>query len=334
MLRSGRFCALVMAAVTILVTFGPLNAARAEGERPPKPGPDYVWVCIPPGGECLWVLKSTLGDGGSDKKQPGDTGGKTQGRVCQFGGASQACTSKLGNWSNSQQCYLQSLSPQPPFSDPAWQGHTDGAVWACVREQGYDEGRHLVTKWVWLPGAPDTVVVDPVTLAYQAIAAMNLEPPQVKSAPGSGQVGLLNMPVWLWLVKSENTWGPIEREASVPGLSVTATARVKAVSWNMGDGKTVRCEGAGTAYSKAMGVKDSPDCGHRYRKTSREQADCKYKVTATAEWDITWQSTLGDTGQIAMTQQAATQMQIGEAIPVLVDPDGDQVSQPSQSAGC
>src|SRR4051794_24170428 len=70
------------------------------------------------------------------------------------------------------------------------------------------------------------------------------------------------------------------------------------------------------------GVKDSPDCGHRYKQTSREHRNCKYPVTATAQWDITWESTLGDTGQISMTQQAGTQLRIGEAVPVLVDPEG------------
>ena len=319
-------------AVAGLFSVAQLPASAGPVMIPPKPEGDYVLICRS-NHICTWYLRSLI-EGDEEEANTGKPAAEKAKQVCQHHGAAQACTSSHGNWSNSQQCYLQSLSPQPPFSDPAWQGHTDGAVWACVLEQGYDEGRHLVTRWVWLPGAPDTVVVDPVTLAYQAIAQMQLAPPQVKSAPGVGQVGLVNMPVWLWVVKSENTWGPIEREASVPGLTVTATARVTAVNWSMGDGKTVRCEGPGTAYSKAMGVKDSPDCGHRYRKTSREQADCKYKVTATAEWDITWQSTLGHTGQIAMTQQAATQMQIGEAIPVLVDPDGDHVSQPSQSAGC
>jgi hypothetical protein len=186
-----------------------------------------------------------------------------------------------------------------------------------------------------LAGPPDTVVVDPVTLAYQAVAAMQLQPPVVRSVPGLGQVGLVNMPVWLWVEKSENTWGPITRQASVPGLTVTATAKVKALDWSMGDGKTVRCEGAGTPYSKSFGIKASPDCGHQYRKSSREQVDCRYKVGATARWDITWQSTLGDTGQISMTQQAATQLQIGQAVPVLVDPAGEQVSAPpSPRAGC
>ncbi|MFC5265683.1 hypothetical protein ACFPJ1_26535 [Kribbella qitaiheensis] len=324
---------LIVTAILASSAFASVGPAAAD-PRPPKPGPNYEWKCFGSLDECAWVASNVMGEDGSTETNPAKQPGKKVKQVCQFGGAAQACTSDFGNWSNSQQCYMQRWEPQPPPGDPRWEGHTDGSVWACVRQQGYDDGEHLVTRWVWLPGAPDTVVTDPLTLAYRAVATMNFKPPLVRSAPGVGQVGLVNMPVWLWVVKSENTYGPIVREASVPGLTVTARAQVRAINWNMGDGKTIRCEGAGTAYSKAMGVKDSPDCGHRYRKTSREQADCKYKVTATAEWDITWQSTLGDTGQIAMTQQAATQMQIGEAIPVLVDPDGDRVSQPSQSAGC
>ncbi|WP_131289400.1 ATP/GTP-binding protein [Kribbella sindirgiensis] len=183
-----------------------------------------------------------------------------------------------------------------------------------------------MTRWIWLPGRPDTEAVDPVTLAYQAIGEMQLAPPLIKTAPAPGQIGLVNMPVWLWVTKTENTWGPIVRSARVPGLTVTVTAHVKAINWSMGDGKTVRCEGPGTPYNKSMGVKTSPTCGHRYVKTSRKLPNCKYPVAAVAQWDITWQSTLGDTGQIAMTQQATTQLRIGEAVPVLVDRDGGQTT--------
>jgi len=259
---------LVSAFMLLAASFAQTAAAEVDANVPPKPSGDYVLICNV-ANKCMWILRS-VADGDQKTTKPGTQPAKQPKPVCQYGGAPQACTSTLGNWSNSQQCYLQSLSPQPAFSDPRWQGHTDGSIWACVRELGYDRGRHVVTKWVWLPGRPDTVVVDPVTLTYQAIAQMQLAPPLVKSAPGIGQVGLVNMPVWLWVDKTENTWGPIVRSASVPGLSVTATAQVKAVNWSLGDGNTIRCEGAGTPYAKAMGVKDSPDCGHRYKKTSRE----------------------------------------------------------------
>ena len=321
-------------ALTLLLVTPFMNSwdSAFAAHKPPPPGPGYKWICNTLG-QCRWIATSyitpttTPSEAGTD----GQHVSKTK-PICEFGGAAQACVdAQLGNWSNSQQCYLKREAPQPPFSDPRWEGHTDGSIWACVRELGYDEGEHLTTRWVWLPGEPDTVVTDPVTLAYRAVAMMELAPPLVKTAPGVGQVGLVNMPVWLWVEKTENTWGPITRSASVPGLSVTATARVTAVNWAMGDGSTVRCEGGGTAYDKSMGIKESPDCGHRYKKTSRELPKCNYPVAATAQWDITWQSTLGDTGQISMTQEAATQLRIGEAVPVLVDPNDSQPAAPAKS---
>jgi hypothetical protein len=309
----------------ILTTLLFAETASAEGKKmPPKPDGDYVPMCTP-NGHCWWAPRAEVElpeETTTPGKKPAKSTTRTPETVCMDGGAARACTSDLGNWSNSHQCYLGKLEPQPPKSDPSWQGHTDGAIWTCVREQGI----RFVTRWIWLPGRPDTVVVDPVTLVYQAIGEMRLAPPLINTAPGSGQIGLVNMPVWLWVTKTENTWGPIVRSASVPGLAVTVTAQVKAINWSMGDGKTVRCEGPGTPYDKSMGVKGSPTCGHRYVKTSRKLPNCKYPVTAVAQWDITWQSTLGDTGQIAMTQQAATQLRIGEAVPVLVDPGGGQAT--------
>ncbi|MFF0270386.1 hypothetical protein [Kribbella sp. NPDC004536] len=223
--------------------------------------------------------------------------------------------------------------PPPPLDDYRWQGHTDGSIWACTRESGYDQGKHIVTEWVWLPGKPDTVVPDPMTLVYEAIAAMQLAPPLIRTAPAAGQVGLVNMPVWLWVSKTENTWGPIVRGASVPGLSVTATGRVKAINWTMGDGSTVRCDGPGTPYDKSKHIAGSPTCGHRYATTSHKLPNCKYPVTAVAQWEITWQSTMGDGGQIATTQQSTTQLRIGEAVPVIVDPDGGGATA-APVAGC
>ncbi|TDD42246.1 ATP-binding protein [Kribbella antibiotica] len=319
----------------MLIAMGSAVPSFAGPVIPPKPGPGYTLVCLKTEPVCNWILSSyTDGDGDDGSEGTPPTKGKQVKQTCQFKGAAQACSDPdLGNWSNSHQCYMRREDPQPPFSDPRWQGHTDGIVWACLREQGYDDGRHIVTEWVWLPGAPDTEVIDPLTLVNQAIASMQLAPPLVKSAPGVGQVGLVNMPVWMWVTKSENTWGPIKRSATVPGLTVNVTAQVTSIDWTMGDGKTVRCKTAGTPYAKSMGIKDSPDCGHRYTKTSSKLKDCKYPVTATAQWEITWQSTLNDSGEINQTQAAATQLRIGEAVPVLVDPEDSNVKVP-EKAGC
>jgi hypothetical protein len=286
----------------------------------------------------VWVLGSYYNRKRIGRNAPGKLGGEEVKPHCELRGAAVSCIDEeFGNWSNGQGCYLKFESPQPAKSDPRWNGHTDGSIWACVREQGYDQGRHLVSKWVWLPGPPDTVVADPLTLAYEAIAKMKLAAPQIQTAPGPGAIGLVNMPVWLWVTKAANTWGPITRDAHVPGLRVVATAQVKAMTWTLGDGQTIRCEGPGTPYKTTYGISDSPTCGYRYRKTSREQPNCRYTVTARADWDITWQSTLGDTGQLEMTQQSAVQLRIGEARPVLVDPNaGSQVDLPdgARKDGC
>lgn len=292
------------------------------------PKVDLVQICQSPS-NCYWIPRA-VADRLAKKKHPGKkpATSTTKGpqKVCLSGGAARSCTSRLGNWSNSQQCYLRRLEPQPSYSDAVWQGHTDGAIWTCVREPNGDESRRFVTSWIWLPGRPDTVVVDPMTLVYEAIAQMKLAPPLIRTAPSADQIGLVNMPVWLWVTKTENSWGPIVRSASVPGLGVTVTAKVKAINWTMGDGRTVRCEGPGTPYTKAMGVGASPNCGHRYVKTSRKLPSCRYPVTAVTQWDVTWTSTLGDNGQIPMTQQAATQLRIGEAVPVLVAPNGGEAT--------
>ena len=40
------------------------------------------------------------------------------------------------------------------------------------------------------------------------------------------------------------------------------------ITWDMGDGTEVVCNTAGTPYKPEFGRKDSPDCGHTYKKSS------------------------------------------------------------------
>jgi hypothetical protein len=331
MLRPRSLIGAACTAFAVALLYG--LVAVAEPTIPPKPEGDYVLRLVQ--GVYIWVARSTL-PGGRQTPKPGHPPkkGRDTKVTCEFRGAPQACVDpELGSWSNSHQCYMKQVIPQPPPNDFRWQGHTDGSIWACTREQGYDDGRHIVAEWVWLPGKPDVILPDPVTLAYEAIAKMRLAAPLIRTAPGRGEIGIVNMPVWLWVVTTEETWGPIERSASVPGLTVTATARVKAVNWSLGDGTTIRCDGPGTPYTKEMGARNSPTCGHTYTRTSHEEPNCRYPVTAVAQWQITWRSTLGDVGDISTTRRAATQVRIGEAVPVLVAPGGGEVTVP-QRGGC
>ena len=51
-----------------------------------------------------------------------------------------------------------------------------------------------------------------------------------------------------------------------------AVARPTAVTWSMGDGGSVTCDGPGTAFPAGGDPKSaSPDCGHTYRTSSAGQ---------------------------------------------------------------
>jgi hypothetical protein len=125
----------------------------------------------------------------------------------------------------------------------------------------------------------------------------------------------------MWLAQvNERTWGPVSRTASIPGLSVTATAKVSRVLWSMGDGGQVACATPGTPFDPAGGVQPSPDCGYQYERISASQPNGRYTVTARAEWTVTWRSTLGETGTISLPLSSSVSIKIGELRPVLVDP--------------
>src|SRR5205823_6408577 len=97
----------------------------------------------------------------------------------------------------------------------------------------------------------------------------------IASAPRAGGSGLVGLPVWLWTTVTPETWGPISITAAVPGLAVTATARVSRFSFAMGDGHMVYCTVAGamvdsspsaaaspgTPYLQSYGNTASPTCG-------------------------------------------------------------------------
>jgi len=200
-------------------------------------------------------------------------------------------------------------SPQPLKDDPVWAGHTDGAIYDCIVPPLIGRGglfiAGLMIKY-WSAAAP-APPPNPVTLAQQAIAAMNLKAITVGIVPDPSGVGLVGMPNWMWVTNpTANTWGPLTRSASAAGWTVTATAQVTRVTWNMGDGQVVVCNGPGTPYQDSYGKRQSPDCGHTY---TRQGA---YTVRATSHWVITWAG-IGQSGTITMDLTNTAPLTIGEA---------------------
>ena len=305
---------LLLLGAILFVGFAP---ARADGPTcvkfDPKTGECLINVPGPgrPGGP---------GPGGPNPGGPGP--GSPKGGPCidddilRPPGEVVPCTtqgvySPIAYWSNARQCYVGRMEPQPPAGDPAYEGHTDGAVYYC-QPPGPIVSTGIQIFWSATPPVA-ALPPDPTQLARQALASMALKAIQIGIVPDPkpGSIGLVGLPVWMWTTPTQQTYGPITRSASAGGITVTATAKVKTLVWSMGDGSTVTCVSPGTPYTDGYGKSDSPTCGHRYSRTSLGQSGAAYQVGATSYWEVAWNGG-GENGVINIAFTANTQVRIGE----------------------
>jgi hypothetical protein len=137
---------------------------------------------------------------------------------------------------------------------------------------------------------------------------MELVAPRVGATPipGPEAVSLIGLPTWLWIDGADaHSWGPITRTASAGGVTVTATAKVDRVVWDMGDGNTVTCRNKGTVWSRALGAGDSPTCGYRYTRRGPRT------ITATTFWEVDW-SGAGQSGTITFDMSGSRDVNVVE----------------------
>jgi hypothetical protein len=270
MLTRARTAAAVVAALAVL---GTAPTALADG-----PGGDV---------ECG---KFTCEVDANAPGQAGASTGGSSGSEPQGGGGG-------GGSSSPWTCTYKPVSPPPPADSLDWEGHTpgDGAVYDQTCH--YLDSTDTVIRRVWLADPPpDAPAVDPAALAQRAVDTMKLTGPDIASPRSTGKY-VVGMPTWMWVNQSPTTYGPNTATATAGAVTVTATAKVTKILWRMGDGTTVTCAGPGTPYTAAAGKTDSPTCGHTYTRTSTDQPDGRYQVTATSTWTIDWQVTTGSTGQ-------------------------------------
>ncbi|MEU9522831.1 ATP/GTP-binding protein [Streptomyces sp. NPDC048224] len=163
---------------------------------------------------------------------------------------------------------------------------------------------------VWLAEPPERETIDPAVLAQRAVDSMTLLGPDIASPRAAGRY-TVGVPVWMWVNQSATTYGPNTASASAGGVTVTATAEVSKIVWQMGDGSTVTCAGPGTPYMSSSSMVESPTCGHRYFATSADAPDGRYSVTATSTWTVDWQGG-GQSGQLEEIRQSDMQVAVGE----------------------
>lgn len=269
---------------------------------------EHQEVC-PPQGACrieVVVVCDEEGEGGNDGGGGGGGGGTNE---CTWEGQVVECQRAGWGWYNpTDGCYYQMMEPQPDSTSEWWQGADPETSDVYVQRCLPDGGTGFVVLQAPPPGYGGGGGITAEELAQRAIADLPITGPAIGIAPDPAGTGLVGLPVWIWTAETAETWGPVSATASVPGLSVTATATARYIDWSMGDGDTVRCTEPGTPYEGSYGMSESPDCGHRY-----DRAD-DYTVTGTTTWDITWTVDGGGaSGTLTVTRDSTTEITIEEA---------------------
>ena len=160
-------------------------------------------------------------------------------------------------------------------------------------------------------GGPPVIQVTPAQAGAVAVARLRI--PTV--APGIGpspdlnrwKIAAVGYPLWLW-ANGPTHVGPVSD--SVAGLSVSLEASVTSLTFRMGDGNTVNCQGDGDEWTEAVepGTK-APSCGHTYAEPSLPAGN--YKVSAVTNWAVTWTAN-GQSGVINVPAVQTTELPVGE----------------------
>jgi len=221
-------------------------------------------------------------------------------------------------WSNNRQCYVGMVTGEWP-TRPA-QYSQEAGYYFCASVQ-FTGGGGVDDDWTYFWSEtvpPGLTVLTPGAAAAQLIATFQLRgidigmAPEVNPAWGHRR-SYVGIPVWLWVENPQPlTWGPYTETATLGGQTITATAQVTSVRWDMGDGAAEVCGGTGTRYTAGYGVTDSPTCGHRFHRTSEAQSGDRFTVTATSQWVVTWTSLSGAGGTVNLTTASSVPLEINE----------------------
>lgn len=228
------------------------------------------------------------------------------GRVECGSSGGQGCDVTASSGSDGSDGTAPETPPQPETEPGDENDSTEPVEAEC--EVGDNTALCSTTASTSTAGGEEAEEVDVEAVAYEARASLSIAEPQVEMSPSADAPVLVQVPVWMWIPSDD--WDSESATASVPGGSVTVTATPSSVSWDMGDGTTVECDGPGTAYNP--GVHDpsepSPDCGHTYTSTGERE------VVAQISWEVEWTSTDDEGGTLpALTTESSAQVRVIES---------------------
>lgn len=177
----------------------------------------------------------------------------------------------------------------------------------------------------WSPTTPaPSRTVTPATLAVHVVNLLPLPRPSPEIRPllrfADGTTGgLTGAPLWLW----QRSWPTLRQRTEAGGMWAEVTAEPLTQTWYFGDGSDpVVCLGPGTPLTDPeRGLDGSPDCGYRYRVSSRDQPGGRYTLRVVVTWQVTWTGSGNTGGVLAPLELSHSQpYPVRQARAQLVDP--------------
>ena len=236
---------------------------------------------------CVAVVSPGSG-GGSTSEAAGSstisTGGVQGSDKCDWAGKTIPCSKGGSPWFAAQSCYAFQAYV-PPKDDPAWGGHTDGAVWTCAGA-GPDGNGIGYTFWVPPGGAAQApVLVDPAVLAQRALDDLQLARPSIHMAPQPPLQTYVGLETWLWMDPAQ--WAPLDLTVTAGPTAVTVTAQPVRAVWDLTEGSRT-CSSAGRAWVPGMGDGEQTDCSYTFTHLSDGEINDAFPVTATLMYQVDW----------------------------------------------
>lgn len=190
-------------------------------------------------GFCLvWVSPPKAAHTRGDVNE-GTSGRGAETRECRSGIDVVPCSSSMGSWDGGNSCYTRVASPQPEDFLPLSSGRDGGVIMECTYP-----GSSAPAFQFWVATADAATAPNPRVLAHTAIERMDLQAIRIGSFPYTVEkspmsLGVVGWNVWMWVDgATATTYGPVTKSASAGGYTVTATAQVVEVVWDMGNGDT------------------------------------------------------------------------------------------------
>lgn len=296
----------------------PAMSATAEGPCDPN-----ARTCPPvdcSGSSCNVGVNNPPSPGSTTPHSKRSSGGGGSTTCTDVHGGAVPCNDPTwGQYNQTDHCYWQVLSPQPPPTDPLWEGrYPAGAIY----QQTCPWVRGTGTAWTWLatppPGMP---TVTPAQLAQQALASLTLPNPVMRRSPKETNndhgTPYTWVNLWTWFWTDPASWKvQTARAAAGPvWAEVTVTPTQLIISPGETGTVDVTCPGPGRPWTQAdgNGAPTAGGCGFQYHHVSASPIT----ATVTIEWSVTWQGSGGAGGTLPTMRTRATSTFAVEQIQVV-----------------